>query len=156
MFSWSVTILPFLSKTTFYLTSELAPSSQVQQNYRQRRPQGQWRQRRPQRQQNRYRRYWYNCLPDVKISFVVGKTKQQFIYDGTGKTVPPFLRFKGRVAAVGGQDGKMVGLSVFFAVFGDDGFPFNAKIRTILVNFPFMKKIKKQFCIWFCSLFCYF
>ena len=23
-----------------------------------------------------------------------------------------------------------------FAVFGDDGFPFNAKIRTILVNFP--------------------
>ena len=51
--------------SSFYLTSELAPSSQPQQfkNYRQRRPQReQWqqRQRRPQRQQrqqNRYRSY---------------------------------------------------------------------------------------------------
>ena len=51
--------------SSFYLTSELAPSSQLQQfkNYRQRRPQRQqWqqRQRRPQgqqRQQNRYRSY---------------------------------------------------------------------------------------------------
>jgi len=32
--------------------------------------------------------------------------------------------------------GKRLVCCFLFAVFGDDGFPFKAKIRTILVNFP--------------------
>ena len=32
--------------------------------------------------------------------------------------------------------GKTLGLSVFLPCFGDDGFPFKAKIRTILENNP--------------------
>ena len=32
--------------------------------------------------------------------------------------------------------GKRSAYGFLFAVFGDDGFPFKAKIRTILVNFP--------------------
>ena len=37
---------------------------------------------------------------------------------------------------VGGQDEQTVGLQLSIFVFGDVGFPFKAKIRTILVNFP--------------------
>jgi len=52
--------------------------------------------------------------------------------------LPPLGRLQGRIAAIGGLDGmgKRSVCSFLFSVFGDDGFPFKTKIRTISVNNP--------------------
>ena len=47
-----------------------------------------------------------------------------------------YLSGNRRVVAMGGQDGKRLVCCFLFTVFGDDGFPFKAKIRTILENNP--------------------
>ena len=53
-----------------------------------------------------------------------------------GKSCRLFCVYRGVSRRLAVRMGKRFACNMLFAVFGDDGFPFKAKIRTILVNFP--------------------